>query len=293
VPIEHMRRSYAEHVCSVAGVQDEALIDAFATVPRERFLAPGPWKIVEPPLPGASPTSLTTAPLGYQDTPDARPEHLYRDVLVAIDPARQLNNGQPSAHARWIGAVAPRSGESVLHVGCGTGYFTAILAELVGAAGRVVALEVDDDLAKRARLCLEPWSHVVVKPGAWDIPAASFNVVYVNAGATHGRADWLAALMPGGRILLPLTVHLPMFPQGHGVGIALRAERSGGTRWPVRIVSPVGIFDCVGARDETAEAQLRALLKPDAFKEIRGVVVEPHNREDHCRLHVPGFCLQA
>ena len=34
-----------------------------------------------------------------------------------------------------IAAAAPRPGEHVVHVGAGVGYFTAILAELVGATG--------------------------------------------------------------------------------------------------------------------------------------------------------------
>ena len=147
-----IRRRYAESLCATAGVSARALMDAFARVPRERFLDAGPWGIAQP-LDPADP---------YRMTPDTGLEHVYADVAIAVDPARKLNNGQPSTHARWIAAVGPRSGESVLHIGCGTGYYSAILAELVGPSGRVTAIEVDPDLASRATGCLAPWPQVRV-----------------------------------------------------------------------------------------------------------------------------------
>ena len=96
--------------------------------------------------------------------------------------------------------------------------------------------------------------------------------------------------MPGGRILLPLTVHLPRFP--HGVGFVICAEHRG-PRWPARVVSPVGIFDCAGARDASAEAQLRRLLSPGAADRILSLAVEPHVQDGECLVHIEGFCLQA
>ena len=99
----------------------------------------------------------------YQTTPDADARHLYRDVPVAIDAARLVNNGAPSLLAFLINALAQREGEHVLHVGCGTGYYTAILAEIVGPSGRVTALEIDENLAgvicsRSARDASPPWT---------------------------------------------------------------------------------------------------------------------------------------
>jgi protein-L-isoaspartate(D-aspartate) O-methyltransferase len=53
-------------------------------------------------------------------------------VLVAIDEKRLLNNGPPSFLAILIEALALQEGDHVVHVGCGTGYYSAILAEFVG-----------------------------------------------------------------------------------------------------------------------------------------------------------------
>jgi protein-L-isoaspartate(D-aspartate) O-methyltransferase len=284
--LDAARRAFAEEIRAVAHLGNAALVEAFARVPREAFLGPGPWHIARV-LDRARP---------YRTTDDARPEQVYHDVVVAIDVDRQLNNGQPSALACWIEAAAPRLGEAVLHVGCGTGYYSAILAELVGPTGHVVACDIDPTLAGRARAALAPWPQARVAEGdeldASGGPGSQggrYDVIFVNAGATHPRPEWLAALAPGGRLLLPLTAHVPQVLR-HGVGMVVCAERRG-DRWPARVVSPVGIYDCVGARDDAAEAQVRALL-PSVGSRIHALSVEPHDRGPACLVHVAGSCLQ-
>src|ERR1700755_1740781 len=116
-PIEEARSRYAEELRFAARVRSSAVIDAFATVPRERFFGPGPWRILSPMALGQ-----------YWTTPDADPRHLYHDVLIAIDEERRLNNGQPSLWARMYDQLKLTAGAHVVHVGVGTGYYTAILA---------------------------------------------------------------------------------------------------------------------------------------------------------------------
>lgn len=118
---------------------------AFATVPRERFCGPGPWRIVSPMRMGA-----------YWTTDDATPEHLYHDVLVAIDEARSLNNGQPGLWAGLYDELALARDEHVVHVGIGTGYYSAILGEIVDVGGQVTAVEIDPPL-RRARAITWRW----------------------------------------------------------------------------------------------------------------------------------------
>ena len=72
----------------------------------------------------------------YSTTPDDNPKHVYADVLVAIDADRGLNNGQPSGLASWIDALDLKSGERVFHIGCGTGYYTALMAHCAMAHER-------------------------------------------------------------------------------------------------------------------------------------------------------------
>ena len=283
--LELARRFYAEEIRAVAHLSSEPLVAAYARVPREAFLSPGPWRI-------ARPFDVDTP---YRTTPDANPLHVHHDVVVAIDPERMLNNGQPTALARWIESVDPRPGDAVLHVGCGTGYYTAILAETVGARGRVAAYEIDAELAARASANLAPWPHVTVAAGDGGAIDGTFHVIFVNAGATHPRAEWLRALAPGGRMFIPLTVHMPQFP--HGVGLAMRIERpadAAADRWSVRVVTQVGIYDCAGARDPEVEQQLPALLGPmTAGGKAFTLVTSPHDRGAGCLVHAAASCLQA
>jgi protein-L-isoaspartate(D-aspartate) O-methyltransferase len=126
-------------------------------------------------------------------------------VLVAIDRSRGLNNGEPASWATWINALDIRMGQRVVHVGSGTGYYTAILAECVGPTGHVLGIEVDPTLAKQARTNLAYFGHVEIVAGNGSglrLPAA--DVILINAGVTHPPAAWLDALNDGGRLLLPL-----------------------------------------------------------------------------------------
>jgi cyclopropane fatty-acyl-phospholipid synthase-like methyltransferase len=62
----------------------------------------------------------------------------------SFDESRALNNGQPSLWASLLDHLNLSPGEHALHLGCGTGYYSAILAELVGTQGVVTALEIDE-----------------------------------------------------------------------------------------------------------------------------------------------------
>src|SRR5262249_15613318 len=125
-----IRRAYAKQILAQVQVDNSPLEQAFAEVHREDFLGPGPWVI---------PRWLGE----YVPTPSPDPVYLYIDSVVQVSAERHLNNGQPSGHARWIASASIKSGEHVVHVGAGTGYYTAIMACLVGPSGKVTAIEVD------------------------------------------------------------------------------------------------------------------------------------------------------
>jgi len=272
------RRAFAERVAAVAELSSVALIDAFARVAREDFLGPGPWQLGDP----------LDRTRSYHATQDADPRHVYHDVLVALDPARELNNGVPSALARWIEAAAIQPGDRVLHVGCGVGYYTAIIAELVGGAGQVTAYEIDRGLAARAQAALAAWPQVEVHADDGGAARGSFDVIFVNAGVTVPHPAWLDALRPGGRVVVPLTIHAPTLSGGVGVMVCITRAPGG---WRARVVSPVGMYDCAGARDPAHEAELRPLLR--AGSAMRALERAPHERGAACLAHLPGFCLQC
>jgi len=93
---------------------------------------------------------LHAAPITGRD--DADPCHVYQDVLIALDQARGLNNRQPSLSVSLLDQMNRFPGEYALHLGCGTDYYSAILAEPVGFQGSVSALEI----AARSRTCSHP-----------------------------------------------------------------------------------------------------------------------------------------
>lgn len=137
-----VRKFYAELMAAASRSADPRLERIFELVPREAFLPPGPWQIM--------------INHRYLQTPSADPIYLYQNSLVALDAAKGINNGEPFLHAAWIGAVAPRAGETICHIGAGTGYYTALLSMLALPGGTVHAFEIEEDLAGRARVHLEP-----------------------------------------------------------------------------------------------------------------------------------------
>ena len=170
-----------------------AIRAAFAAVPREAFVGPPPWQL------------YGRGALLREFSID--PADLYEDVLVALDAAKGINNGSPSLHARMLELLAVAPGDSVLHVGAGTGYYSAILAELAGAQGHVTAVEFDAALAAAARQTLRPWPQVEVfhADGA-TFPRAPVQRIYVSFAVAEPAAAWLDGLVVGGTLVVPLGV---------------------------------------------------------------------------------------
>ena len=288
--IVDIRRFFAEEIRAVANLQSDALVDAFAKVPREHFLGPGPWQIAYPDARGSGMAGLTVG-ANYRATDDADPRHLYHNVLIAIDSSRQLNNGHPSTLAAWLDALELKEGDRVLHVGCGVGYYTAIMAEVVGPRGQVTGVEIDPDLASRARNNLAHLDQVeVLQADGGDYNPQPTDAIFINAGATHLRSGWLDGLRTDGRLLLPLTVAAD--PNATGMGLMLKVKREG-HGYSARFLAPVMIFPCVGSRNEEANQRLRDALKLGTWGSVQSLWREPHEPSDTCWLHADNFCLST
>jgi protein-L-isoaspartate(D-aspartate) O-methyltransferase len=189
-----LRRDFAARMLRIAGIEDEAVENALSTVPREDFLGPGPWTILD--------QTVGAIELAGDD-----PGLLYDDVLVVLDQALGLNNGSPSLHALMLHHLGVRPGERVLHIGAGAGYYTAILAELVGARGSVVAIEYDQRLAAAAAANLRPWPHVTARQGdGADWPHDEVDRIYVNFAVADPAARWIDHLSDGGTLVFPLGI---------------------------------------------------------------------------------------
>jgi protein-L-isoaspartate(D-aspartate) O-methyltransferase len=276
-----VRRAYAKQVLASVGVNDPRVEAAFAAVEREHYLGPGPWPVLRH--------------WGYTPTPDADPVYLYSDILIGIVPERGLNNGAPSYHAPIIASASIREGEHVVHVGAGTGYYTAIMAHLAGSAGKVTAIEFDPDLAQRARSNLSAAANVQVLEGdGCSIPFDAADVIYVNAGATRPADTWLDRLNDGGRLMLPLTARktLPVRNIESIVrhGAVFRIERKG-DEYLAKWISAVGVYPCEGGRDDESEAALDAALQRGGGQNVTRLYRTDDLSDDRCWLRAPGWAL--
>jgi protein-L-isoaspartate(D-aspartate) O-methyltransferase len=280
ISVRTARQLYAEELRFTANVMFRSVTKAFATVPREHFVGPGPWRI-------KSPMRIED----YWTTADADPRHVYHDVLIALDESRGINNGQPSLWAKLYDVLDMRTGMHVVHIGAGAGYYTAILAEIVGTSGRVIAIEVDPQLAGRARDNLAPWPQVtvVVADGFAFRADQAANAIIVNAGVSHIAMNWLDMLCAdAGRLLVPLT-------NSDGWGgflfIERHAEQTG--RYPARYVNQTGIIHCVGGRDATAEQRLTAAMARSRMTNIQSLRRAPDEPDETCWLAGDGWWLST
>jgi len=273
VTVESARQAFAEELRVLAYMQHEEIVRAFAEVPRERFVGPGPWRL------------LNLIEQKYWTTPDADPHWLYHNVLVALDEARGLNTGEPSLWAYHFDRLHIAAGERILQIGTGSGYFTAILAEIVGAEGRVLGFEVDASLAKAAERNLAAWPQASVRKveglepieGEWD-------VLIAFAGVSAPPKAWIDALAPEGRALIPLTSE-------QRFGMLLRIDRAT-DGFAARQAGNIGIFPCVGARDPAdAETLGRALADYPGRLALKSLRRDPHDQDESCWLHRGDWCL--
>jgi protein-L-isoaspartate(D-aspartate) O-methyltransferase len=269
------RWAYAEELRFTTHMRSEAVLSAFSTVPRERFLGPGPWRIKSP----------NWDPLVYWTTPDADPKHVYHDVLIALDEKLGLNNGQPSFWAFLFDRTPLAKGETVIHLGCGTGYYTAILAELVGPTGKVTAIDIHTGNIERGKSALAAWPQVEVRhvDGSKEEfePA---DVMVASAGATHPLRSWLNALRPGGRLLFPLTM-------ANASGVMLLVTRVGADEFSVLRMSTVLIYEFSGARDDETSKGLKRAFERGPVSEVRSLRTNRHVEDDTCWLHGDGWCF--
>jgi protein-L-isoaspartate(D-aspartate) O-methyltransferase len=226
--LERIRGFFATMMAVASGSTDPRFERAFELVRREAFVGPGPWHI------GIYQRTV--------ETPSADPIFLYQNVVVRLDAAKGINNGEPFLHAAWMGAVVPKAGDTICHIGAGTGYYSAIMSVLVLPDGTVNAFEIDENLARRARVNLEPFENVAVTHGdATRLPLPPSDLIYVNAGVVTPPLGWLTALRPRGRMIFPWRPSPSV-----GLAVIISREQAGFSAKPLM---PSYFIPCVGASD--------------------------------------------
>jgi protein-L-isoaspartate(D-aspartate) O-methyltransferase len=276
--IAELRRFFAHLVTANAGIPAGSELEAaFASIPREQFVGPPPWRVF--------------TPMGYIESSSEDPSVLYQDVVVSLGTDAPLNNGQPTLHAYCLNALKLRKGQHVLHIGAGSGYYTTILARLVGDDGVVEAYEIEPGLAQRAEENLAGLQQVQVHARSGAVgPLPPCDAIYVNAGATEPLAVWLKALKPGGRLLFPLT-------PASGAGAMLLVARpdqmqSGEEVFAARFLMQVAFVPCAGARDEATAPRLAKAFRNRNWGKVKSLHLDA-NPDRSCWFAGQGWWLST
>ena len=143
----------------------------------------------------------------HRFVPEHLQDHAYDDRPLPIGLGQTIS--QPFVVALMTQALAPTPEARVLEIGTGSGYQTAILAEL---AGRVYTVEVRPELQERARRILDELGyhniHFRVGDGWKGWPEeAPFDAIIVTAAAPEWPQALIDQLAEGGRMVIPVGEH--------------------------------------------------------------------------------------
>jgi protein-L-isoaspartate(D-aspartate) O-methyltransferase len=171
---EIARRRMVESQLRLRGIADQRVLEAMVRVPRHEF-----------------------APERYRD-------QSYEDHPLPIGEEQTIS--QPYIVALMLEALALSPGDRVLEVGTGSGYVTALLAEM---AARVFSLERHAVLADAARKLLDHLGYTNVRVMVGDgsqgfAEGAPYDAIIVSAAALELPRELLAQLAEGGRMIIPV-----------------------------------------------------------------------------------------
>lgn len=171
---ERQRQRMVERQIRKRGVRSGRVLAAMERIPRHRFV------------------------------PEDSCDHAYEDSPLSIGKGQTIS--QPFMVAVMTECAAPESDDRVLEVGTGSGYQTAILAELVR---EVYSLERIPELAERAEGLLTRlgYENVSIRVGdgseGWR-EKAPFDAIIVTAGAPEIPEPLVEQLEEGGRLVIPI-----------------------------------------------------------------------------------------
>jgi len=178
-----LRERYVEQIRRDGAPLTAELAAAFATVPREAFVAGGFQR--------RDGTWVRPGDKDFLDT-------VYRDdvLITKIDNRIPVSSSsQPSLMAIMLAALDVRPGLRVLEIGAGTGYNAALLTVL---GARVTSIDVQADIADAARAALDRAKLAGVRvlhgDGYAGAPESRFDRAIVTVGVAGVSPRWLAQL---------------------------------------------------------------------------------------------------
>jgi protein-L-isoaspartate(D-aspartate) O-methyltransferase len=183
-----LRDTLVDKLVREGHLRDERVIAAFRAIPREQFV------------------------------PDVPLDEVYSSseaiVTKRIDGVGVSSASAPDVIAIMLEQLNLQRGHRVLEIGAGTGYNAALIAHVVGDTGRVVTIDIDEDLVDGARMHLAAAGvhdvEVVCGDGVLGYaPAAPFDRIILTVAAGDIAPCWQQQLTPTGRLVLPLSLGGP------------------------------------------------------------------------------------
>ncbi|GII90617.1 methyltransferase, FxLD system [Sinosporangium siamense] len=281
-----LRNELADKILGRGTFRTAAVEHAFRTVPREIFLSG-----VE--LAGA-----------YRAGPVV--------TKWAADGTALSSASDPNLVATMAEDLDVRPGHHILEIGAATGINAAVLAELSGPQGRVITIEIDQDLADGAAAALAKTGYTTVTgicgdgAAGWRA-AAPYDRIIVTAGAWDISAPWWDQLAADGRIVIPLRLHgsgltrsiaFDLQPSGHLTGSHTRVcgfvpMRGAAAQATTSITLAEHVTLNIDTADEADQAALAQVLTKPGEARWTGINVTDFEPVEHLDLwlatHSTGF----
>lgn len=186
----------------------------------------------------------------------AVPRHRFvppgEELFACDNRALSIGHGQTISQPYIVALMTEllhlKKSDKVLEIGTGSGYQSAVLAEL---AGQVYSIEIVEALAQDAAKRLRELGYANVQVCHGDGYAgwpqhAPFDAVIVTAAATHVPQPLVDQLKPGGRMTVPIG-------QPFTTQELLLVEKDANGRMHSRYVLPVGFVPLTGQHGKEAE----------------------------------------
>jgi protein-L-isoaspartate(D-aspartate) O-methyltransferase len=189
------------------GVEDQAILQAFAMIPRHQFI--DRFWTSGPPTPASDPGGGRVVD---EQAGDDVLEVVYApDVALLTAPPQRATSSvsAPYLIAGMLMELDLGPGMRVLEIGAGSGYHAALLAALVGDPGLITTVDIDADLVSRtcARLARLGLGAITVLAGDGDdgILGGTFDRIVATVGCADISPAWCEQLDEDGVLLAPLV----------------------------------------------------------------------------------------
>lgn len=139
--------------------------------------------------------------------PDNLVEDAYIDAPLPIGNYQTIS--QPSTVAFMLERLDPKDGNTILDIGSGSGWTTALLCYIVGDKGSVTGIERVDALVEQGKKNLSKFRfnshcHIEKAGDTLGLPGKQFDRILVSASADEIPEELFSQLKTGGILVIPI-----------------------------------------------------------------------------------------